>query len=94
MLQRAAGGALAGAGRGLVENARQLREERLTPYWLMLALRDAVPRRMPLAWADFTSLRQKLLKNLPRIRFGGATRVIEKAARFRMLAGRLAVSGY
>ena len=24
----------------------------------MLALRDAVPRRMPLAWAEFATLRQ------------------------------------
>ena len=28
-------------------------------YWLMLALRDAVPRRMPLAWAEFATLRQR-----------------------------------
>ena len=68
-------------------------------YWLMLALRDAVPRRMPLAWSEFATLRQKLLKI--------GARVIEKAARvrihfasacpdaalFRMLAGRLAASG-
>ncbi len=68
-------------------------------YWLMLALRDAVPRRMPLHWAEFATLRQKLLK----IR----ARVVEKAARvrihfasacpdaalFRMLTGRLAASG-
>jgi hypothetical protein len=68
-------------------------------YWLMLALRDAVPRRMPLHWAEFATLRQKLLKV--------GARVIEKAARvrihfasacpdaalFRMLAGRLATSG-
>ena len=65
----------------------------------MLALRNAVPRRLLLAWAEFTSHRQKLLKI-------GAW-VVEKAARirihfasacpdaslFRMLAGRLAVSG-
>ena len=76
-------------------------------YWLMLALRDAVPRRMPLHWAEFATLRQKLLKNLPRTRSGGGARVIERAARirihfasacpdaalFRMLAGRLAASG-
>ena len=31
-------------------------------YWLMLALRDAVPRRMTLAWAEFATLRQRLLK--------------------------------
>ena len=68
-------------------------------YWLMLALRDAVPRRMDLAWAEFATLRQKLLKI--------GARVVEKAARvrihfasacpdaalFRMLAGRLAASG-
>ena len=68
-------------------------------YWLMLALRDAVPRRMPLAWCEFATLRQRLLKI--------GARVIEKAARvrihfasacpdatlFRMLAGRLAASG-
>ena len=28
----------------------------------MLALRDAVPRRMPLAWAEFATLRARLLK--------------------------------
>ena len=68
-------------------------------YWLMLALRDAVPRRMPLAWAEFATLRQRLLKI--------GARVVEKAARirihfasacpdaalFRLLAGRLAASG-
>ena len=68
-------------------------------YRLMLALRDAVPRRMPLAWCEFATLRQKLLKI--------GARVIERAARirihfasacpdadlFRMLAGRLAASG-
>ena len=68
-------------------------------YWLMLALRDAVPRRMPLHWVEFATLRQKLLKV--------GARVVEKAARirihfasacpdadlFRMLAGRLAASG-
>ena len=31
-------------------------------YWLMLALRDAVPRRMPLAWSEFATIRQRLLK--------------------------------
>jgi hypothetical protein len=68
-------------------------------YWLMLALRDAVPRRMPLAWAEFATLRKSLLKI--------GARVVEKAARirihfasacpdatrFRLLAGRLAASG-
>ena len=68
-------------------------------YWLMLALRDAVPRRMPLAWSEFATIRRSLLKI--------GARVVEKAARirihfasacpdaalFRMLAGRLAASG-
>ena len=68
-------------------------------YWLMLALRDAVPRKMPLAWAEFATLRKNLLKI--------GARVVEKAARirihfasacpeaalFRLLAGRLAASG-
>ena len=68
-------------------------------YWLMLALRDAVRRRMPLAWSEFATLRQSLLKI--------GARVVEKAARirihfasacpdaalFRMLTGRLAASG-
>ena len=63
----------------------------------MLALRDAVPRRMPLAWAEFATLRKNLLKV--------GARVVERAARihfasacpdaalFRLLAGRLAASG-
>ena len=42
----------------------------------MLALRDAVPRRMPLAWCEFATLRQRLLKI--------GARVIEKAARVRI----------
>ena len=68
-------------------------------YWLMLTLRDAVPRRMPLARAEFATLRNTLLKI--------GARVVEKAARvrihyasacpdatlFRLLAGRLATSG-
>ena len=68
-------------------------------YRLMLALRDAVPRRMQLAWSEFATPRQRLLKI--------GARVVEKAARtrihfasacpdaalFRMLAGRLAASG-
>ena len=45
-------------------------------YWLMLALRDAVPRRMPLAWAEFATLRKNLLKV--------GARVVEKAARIRI----------
>ena len=65
----------------------------------MLALRDAIPRGMSLARAEFATLRQSLLKI--------GARVVEKAARirihfasacpdaalFQMLAGRLATSG-
>ena len=68
-------------------------------YWLMLAFRDAVPRKMDLAWSEFATIRQKLLKI--------GARVVEKAARvriqfasacpdaalFRFLAGRFATSG-
>ncbi len=76
---------------------------RLVPHtaacWLMLALRDAVPRRMDLARAEFATIRRRLLKV--------GARVVEKAARvrihfasacpdaalFRLLAGRVATSG-
>ena len=65
----------------------------------MLALRDAVPRAVPLAWAEFSTLRLRLLKI--------GARVVEKAARIRihfasacpdaalirLLAGRLAAAG-
>jgi hypothetical protein len=64
--------------------------------WLMLGLRDAIPAASPLARAEFTTLRLRLLKL--------GARVVEKAARIRihfasacpdaalvpMLAGRLA----
>ena len=42
----------------------------------MLALRDAGPRRMPLAWSEFATLRRSLLKI--------GARVVEKAARVRI----------
>ena len=68
-------------------------------YWLMLTLRDAIPRTAPLARAEFATLRLRLLKI--------GARVIEKATRirihftsacpdaalFRLLAGRLAAAG-
>ena len=68
-------------------------------YWLMLALRDAIPRAAPLARAEFATLRLRLLKI--------GARVVEKATRirihfasacpdaalFRLLAGRLAAAG-
>ena len=50
-------------------------------YWLMLALRDAVPGRMDLAWSKFATIRQRQLKSLPRTRSGVGARVVEKAAR-------------
>ena len=67
--------------------------------YIVTALRDAVPRRMPLAWSEFATIRRSLLKI--------GARVVEKAARvrihfasacpngalFRMLAGRLATAG-
>lgn len=68
-------------------------------YWLMLALRHAVPTASPLAKAEFTTLRLRLLKV--------GARIVERAARirvhlasacpdaalFRLLAGRLATAG-
>ena len=68
-------------------------------YWLMLALRDAIPRAAPRARAEFATLRLRLLKI--------GVRVVEKATRFRihfasacpdatlfrLLAGRLAAAG-
>ena len=68
-------------------------------YWLMLALRDAVPRRMPLAWAEFATLRKNLLKIGARVVERAASIRIHfaspcpDAALFRLLAGRLAAAG-
>jgi hypothetical protein len=68
-------------------------------YWLMLALRDAVPAASPLAKAEFATLRLRLLKlgarvveKASRIRIHFASACPE-AALFRMLAGRLAAAG-
>ena len=68
-------------------------------YWLMLALRDAVPAKNPLAVAEFATLRLRLLKI--------GARIVEKAARIRVhlasacpdadlfmaIAGRLKAAG-
>jgi len=68
-------------------------------YWLMLALRNAIPAAHALAKAEFVTLRSKLLKI--------GARIIETASRirihlasacpdadlFRLLAGRLASTG-
>jgi hypothetical protein len=45
-------------------------------YWLLLALRDAIPRPQPLATAEFTTLRLRLVKI--------AARIIETATRVRI----------
>ena len=45
-------------------------------YWLMLAVRDAIPKERDLAKAEFATLRLKLLKI--------AARVIEMASRVRL----------
>src|SRR5204863_1314770 len=47
-----------------------------TAYWLMLTLRDAIPKPQPLANAEFTTLRLRLIKI--------AARVIETATRVRI----------
>ena len=68
-------------------------------YWLMLTARNAIAKRSPLAVAEFTTLRLRLIKI--------AARVVEGAARirvflptacpdravFRQLAGRLCAAG-
>src|SRR5271168_335062 len=68
-------------------------------YWLLLAMRDAVPKRSPLSTAEFATIRLRLIKI--------AARVVEGAARiriylptacpdravFRALAGRLCAAG-
>lgn len=45
-------------------------------YWLMLKLRDAIPPPQPLAHAEFTTLRMRLIKI--------AARVVETASRVRV----------
>ena len=68
-------------------------------YWLMLTLRDTIPRAAPLARAEFATLRLRLLKIGARV-VEKATRVrihfasaCPDAALFRLLAGRLAAAG-
>ena len=45
-------------------------------YWLMLKIRDAIPRPQPLATAEFTTLRMRLIKI--------AARIVETASRVRI----------
>ena len=68
-------------------------------YWIMLALRDAIPRAAPLARAEFATLRLRLLKigarvveKVTRVRIH-FTSACPDAALFRLLAGRLATAG-
>jgi hypothetical protein len=68
-------------------------------YWLMLTVRDAIPRPHPLATAEFTTLRMRLLKVAGRIT-EAATRVrialaaaCPEAALFRGIALSLQPAG-
>ena len=45
-------------------------------YWLMLKVRDAIPKPQPLATAEFTTLRMRLIKI--------AARIVETASRVRV----------
>jgi hypothetical protein len=68
-------------------------------YWLLHTMRHAVPKRSPLSFAEFATLRLRLIKV--------AARIVESAARiriflptacpdrviFRALAGRLCATG-
>ena len=49
-------------------------------YWLMLTVRDAIPKTRELATAEFATLRLRLLKI--------AARVVETASRMGTAAGR------
>jgi hypothetical protein len=68
-------------------------------YWLMLAVRKAVPRRSPLFRAEFATLRLHLIKIAARVMEGAARIRISlptacpHAALFRHLAGRFAIAG-
>jgi hypothetical protein len=67
-------------------------------YWLMLAMRRAVPKRSPMFRAEFATLRLRLIKIAARI-VEGAARIrvslpsaCPDAALFRQLAGHFAVA--
>jgi hypothetical protein len=68
-------------------------------YWLMLAVRKAVPRRSPLFRAEFATLRLHLIKIAARVMEGAARirvslpNACPHAALFRHLAGRFAAAG-
>ena len=68
-------------------------------YWLMLELRDAIPKTHPLAVAEFVTLREKLLKigariveTASRIKLA-LTSACPQARLFRHLAGALQPAG-
>ena len=68
-------------------------------YWLMLDLRDAIPKTHPLAVAEFVTLREKILKigariveTVSRIKLAFAT-ACPQAGLFRHLAGALQPAG-
>jgi hypothetical protein len=68
-------------------------------YWLMLAVRKAIPKRSPLRRAEFATLRLHLIKIAARVVEGAARIRISlpsacpNAALFRHLAGRFAATG-
>jgi len=68
-------------------------------YWLMLAVRKAMPKRSPLYRAEFATLRLNLIKIAARVVEGAARIRISlpsacpNAALFRHLAGRFAAAG-
>ena len=53
-------------------------------YWLMLTVRDAIPKPLPLALAEFATLRTRLLKI--------AARITETASRVRIAASRVRIA--
>ena len=48
-------------------------------YWLMLTVREAIPRPQPLATAEFTTLRMRLIKVAGRVRIAFAAACPEAA---------------
>jgi hypothetical protein len=63
------------AGQDQIENLKVRLVLHTGAYWLMLKLRDAVPQPQPLATAEFTTLRMRLIKI--------AARIVETASRVR-----------
>jgi hypothetical protein len=68
-------------------------------YWLLLAMRNATPERSPLSFAEFSTLRLRLIKIAPRV-VEGAARIriflptaCPERTLFRLLAGRFCAAG-